>query len=175
MSIHIFKGTVQCKWSLHTYIILSTHNSRRSISVIYTVFCFGYYFHKSYKQYGWCHKFCTFVYLYHQWQVFFLKSTWPYSTLMLNTLWVLDHSTIPRSMALFFHLLSSFWAIYSLAASGLAGASSPLEIAVIWLLPSSIYFYKKRTTMECISTTCIPKLFPFINNSHREDPALWLI
>lgn len=104
---------------------------------------------------------------------FFLKSRWLYYSLMTNTLWVLDHSTIPRSMALSFHHLSSCWAVYSLAASGLAGSSSPLEIAVIWLLPSSIYFYKKRT-MECISTS-IPKFFPFINNSYWEDPALWLI
>lgn len=53
-----------------------------------------------------------------------------------------QHNT--RSLALSFHHLSSCWAIYSLAASGLAGSSSPLEIAVIWLLPSSIYFYKKK-------------------------------
>lgn len=146
MSIHILKGTVHCKWSLHTYIILSTHNLQRSMSVIYTVFSFGYYFHKSYKyrQYGWCHKFCTHWYLYNQWQVFFLKSRWLYYSLMTNTLWVLDHSTIPRSMALSFHHLSSCWAVYSLAVSGLAGSSSPLEIAVIWLLPSSIYFWSDK-------------------------------
>lgn len=97
---------------------------------------------------------------------FFLKSRWLYYSLMTNTLWVLDHSTIPRSVALSFHHLSSCWAVYSLAASGLAGSSSPLEIAVIWLLPSSIYFYKKRI-MEFlpITRTCILKLFPFIKKT----------
>lgn len=178
MSIHILKGTVHCKRSLHTcYIFKYTQFKEGQFQSSIQCFVLDTIFIRVRNSMGGVTSFvhsyvCTINDKYHFLNLHDCTPPWCsthceyWITAQYPNQWLFSFTFSPPSEL-----------FYSLAASGLAGASSPLETAVIWLLPSSIYFYKKKRTMECISTTCtcIPKLFPFINNSYREGPALWLL